>query len=105
MGSLAEHKRAINKGVKYQCGKCNNQATTKGSLAGHKRALHEGVKYPCGQCNYQATSKECLAQHKRSVHVGVKFPCINLLPGQVLQGTKEIFIYVMIVQLVKRPCV
>ena len=27
---------------------------TKGSLAEHKRAVHKGVKYPCGQYNHQS---------------------------------------------------
>ena len=41
----------------------------------HRRAVHEGIKYPCGQCEYQATSKRNLDQHKKSVHEGIKYPC------------------------------
>ena len=44
---------------------------TKGSLAQQKRAVHEEVKYTCGQCNQQATSKG-YDQHKMVVNAGVK---------------------------------
>ena len=44
------------------------------TLAQHKREVHEGVKYPCGQCNYQATSKGNQTRHKRAVHEGVNYP-------------------------------
>ena len=70
MGSLAEYKRAVNEGVKYQCGKCNHQATTKGNLAGHKRAVHEGVKYPCMNCNQQFTSKQ-ISQGIKEIYIKV----------------------------------
>ena len=54
--------------MKYPCGQCEYQATTKGSLDKHRRSVHEGIKYPCGQCEYQATTKGSLDQHRRSVH-------------------------------------
>ena len=38
------------------------------SLAEHTSAVHEEVKYPCGQCVYQVTSKGNLARYQRSVH-------------------------------------
>ena len=34
--------------------------------------MHEGVKYPCGQCGHQATTKGSLDQHKKALHEGVK---------------------------------
>ena len=49
--------KCVHEEVKYLCGQCSHQASTKGNLAQHKRALHEGVKYPCGQCGHQASSK------------------------------------------------
>ena len=58
--------------MKYPCGQCEYQATTKGNLDQHRRSVHEGIKYPCGQCEYQATRKSSLDQHKRSVHEGIE---------------------------------
>ena len=94
--NLAVHKRAVHEGLKFPCGQCKHQSTSKGNLAPHnranilagndtikqqekvllfnkKRAVHEGVKYPCRQCNHQATSKSNLARHKRAAHDGVRF--------------------------------
>ena len=36
----------------------------KGSLNAHERADHEGIKFPCGQCEHQATTKGDLARHR-----------------------------------------
>jgi len=41
--------------MKYPCGQCEYQATTKGSLYRHKRSVHEGMEYPYRQCEHQAT--------------------------------------------------
>ena len=57
----------VHEGVKYTCGQCSYQATSKGNVAQHKSAVHEGVKYPCEQCGHQASSKSNLARHKRAV--------------------------------------
>ena len=51
--------------MKYPCGQCEYQATTKGSLSEHRRAVHEGIKYPCGQCQHQATTKGNPAKQRR----------------------------------------
>ena len=66
--NLARHKRAVHEGIKYPCGQCQHEATSKGSLVQHRRAVHEGIKYPCGKCQYEATSKGDLTQHGRAVH-------------------------------------
>ena len=41
----------------------------------HRRSVHEGMKYPCGQCEYQATSKCNIEKHRKSVHEAMKYPC------------------------------
>ena len=70
MGVLARHKRAVHEGVKYPCGQCGHQASSKGNLALHKRAVHEGVKYPCNICKFQAAQKRYLKIHKMKKHMG-----------------------------------
>ena len=62
MGSLAEYKRAVNEGVKYQCGKCNHQA--KGSLAGHKRAYMEESSTLAGSATIKRHQKDVLLSTK-----------------------------------------
>ena len=37
---------ATSKGVKYPCGECSQQATSKGNLNRHQRAVHDDVMYP-----------------------------------------------------------
>ena len=37
-----------------------------------QKTAHEGVKYLCGQCVHEATSKGFLNQHIRAVHEGVR---------------------------------
>ena len=61
----------MHEGVKYPCGQCGHQFTSKGILAEHKSAVHEGVKYPCRQCGYEATTKGSLSKNKRAEHEGV----------------------------------
>ena len=58
--------------VKYPCGQCSHQSTSKENLAQHKRAVHEGVKYPCNLCPYKATQKNDLKRHKMKKHMGGK---------------------------------
>ena len=67
------HGRAVHEGVKYSCGKCVYQSSSKAYIAQRKSALHEGLKNPCRQCGYQTTAKGSLAKHKRALHEGVKF--------------------------------
>ena len=38
----------------------------------HGRAVHEGVKYSCGKCVFQSSSKAYIAQHKSALHEGFK---------------------------------
>ena len=58
--------------MKYPCGKCEYQATTKGSVDRHRKSVHEGIRYPCRQCEYQAATKGNLERHRRSIHEGVE---------------------------------
>ena len=64
--NLDQHRKEVHEGVKYPCGQCSYEATSKGGVALHKRAVHEGVKYSCGECGHQFTSKGNLARHKRN---------------------------------------
>ena len=64
--------RAVHDGVKYPCGICDHQSTSKGNLTKHQRAVHDGVKFPCEECGHQETSKGNLAKHQRSTHVVIK---------------------------------
>ena len=57
--------------MKYTCGQCEHQATSKSNLKTHRMSIHEGIEYPCGQCEYQATTKRNLERHRRSVHEGI----------------------------------
>ena len=52
------------KGSRYYCKECGKQMMNKSNLNTHVRSVHDGIKYPCGQCQYEATSKGSLAQHK-----------------------------------------
>ena len=45
------------KGKRYNCKECGKQMTKQSILNVHIRAIHKGIKYPCGQCLYEASSK------------------------------------------------
>ena len=97
IGHLAEHKTSVHEGVKYLCGKCNFQATTKGSLTEHKKQcmkvsnipavnatikqqhmevllntegqVQEGVRFQCRYCNQQYSSRANLTKHQKNLHL------------------------------------
>ena len=49
------------KGKRYNCKECGRKMMNRSSLNTHIRSIHEGIKYPCGQCQHEATSKGALA--------------------------------------------
>ena len=63
----------VQEGVKYPCGQCSYEATTKGHVAQHKMAVHEGVKYPCGKCDHQSSSRGNLVRHNKIVHERINY--------------------------------
>ena len=54
----------------------------------HGRAVHEGVKYSCGKCVYQSSSKAYIAQHKSALHEGLKKNILvdNVVIMQIQRG-------------------
>ena len=45
-----------------------NNLTWKGHLKKHIQSQHKGIKYPCGLCDKELTSKDHLNTHVKSVH-------------------------------------
>ena len=43
--------------MKYSCGQCEYQTTSKCSIEKHRKSVHEAMKYPCEQCEYQPSIK------------------------------------------------
>ena len=67
--------KKVQDAIKYLCGQCKRQATTKERLNQHKRAVHKVKKYSCGQCQHQSTSNGDLTKLRRVTHEGLKHPC------------------------------
>ena len=74
-GSLKNHIKSVHEKTKYQCEKCDYQATAQRSLKKHKQSKHLGVKYPCSLCDYQATQWGHLFRNFKSVHEKIKLKC------------------------------
>ena len=62
------HIKSIHELVKYNCNKCEYQATQPQHLRNHILSKHEGIKFPCGQCSSQYSNKADLKKHLRVKH-------------------------------------
>ena len=54
--------------TKFDCDKCDYQATFKINLKEHIESKHQGIKYDCDKCDNQATLKRNLKEHTESKH-------------------------------------
>ena len=55
-------------GVRFDCPKCDYNATQKGNMKNHMGAVHDGIIHACNQCKYKVSTKRYLALHMRSKH-------------------------------------
>ena len=58
---------AASKGIKYSCGECDYQSTSKGHLNQHQRAVHDGVKYTCRECGSILAENVVIYQDQRGI--------------------------------------
>ena len=42
---------------KYECDECNKFYSGRGALYSHRQSVHQGVKFDCDKCDYQASQK------------------------------------------------
>merc|ERR1712129_514195 len=54
--------------AKFQCRHCDKSFTQPGTLNRHVKVIHAGVRYQCSKCEYEATYQQALKKHSAKSH-------------------------------------
>ena len=70
------HIKAVHRGIKVKCDKCDYQCTTKANLKKHEQIKHSNTppSFECNVCGYKTVHKKNLTQHMNT-HTEEKFEC------------------------------
>ena len=74
--------------IKFNCDKCDYNATDKTIVQRHVKSLHEEIRHDCDKCFFRATGKTNLQRHFESLHEEIHHDCDKSTLGQ---QTRQLF--------------